>query len=168
MKLIVAADDEFGIGKDGDLLTFLPEDLEFFKQNTVNQAIVIGRKTLESFKNGNPLPKRKNLVFSRTKQYDHDRIVNIDSVETLQEWIKNNPENEVFVSGGGVIYELLLPYCETALVTRLEGNFDADTFMPNLEEHPNWMCIEQGPLIEEGDVRYRHTVWKNSQVISCK
>ena len=69
MILSVAVDKNFGIGKNNDLLTFLPEDLQFFKQLTLNKAIVIGRKTLESFKGGNPLPKRLNVVLTRDGQY---------------------------------------------------------------------------------------------------
>ncbi len=101
MILIVAVDNRFGIGKDNDLLTFLPEDLAFFKKNTVDKTIVVGRKTLESFKNGKPLPKRHHLVLSRQLDYDHERVTCVRSIDALLESLNDYKCDEVFVSGGG-------------------------------------------------------------------
>lgn len=160
MILIVAADKNFGIGKNNDLLTRLPEDLEFFKQNTLNKTVVIGRKTLESFKNGKPLPKRQHIVLTRTMSYDHERITTVGSIEELLEQIKDMDSNEVFVSGGGTIYEALLPHCDKAYVTRIDADLEADTFMPNLEALDEWECVWEGPVLHEGDIAYRHTTWQ--------
>lgn len=160
MNLIAAVDQQFGIGKNNDLLTFIPEDLEFFKQNTVNKTIVIGRKTLESFRNGKPLPKRHHIVLSRTKKYDHERITNVASIPELLECVKHLKGDEVFVSGGGTIYEALLPYCEKAYVTMMDADFEADTFMPNLEVLPEWECTHVGETLSEGGLTYRHTTWE--------
>ena len=158
MILSVAADDKFGIGKDGDLLTYLPEDLEFFKQLTLNKAIVIGRKTLESFKNGNPLPKRLNVVLSRKHDYDHERILRMQSVEDLLAWAEEQPDDCVIVAGGGEIYRLLMPYCTKLHITRLDGDFDADTFLPDPEDF-GFKCVIEEPVMEHEGIRYRHTTW---------
>lgn len=161
MILIVAADENFGIGRGNDLLTFLPEDLEFFKQNTVNKTIVIGRKTLESFKNGKPLPKRHHIVLSRSQTYDHERITTVASIDELLEAVKQFDPSDVFVSGGGTVYEALLPYCSKAYVTMIDADLSPDTYMPNLEEHPDWTCVETGDDLSEGELTYRHTTWVN-------
>ncbi|PKM67964.1 MAG: diacylglycerol kinase [Firmicutes bacterium HGW-Firmicutes-2] len=159
MVLIVAVDDKFGIGREGNLLTYLPEDLAFFKKMTLGKTIVIGRKTLESFKNGAPLPKRQHIVMTRTKTYDHPRIAKVSSVEQLFKTIEAYNSDEVFVSGGGNIYELLLPYCQKAYVTMIEADLKADTFMPDLRLLKEWRCTEEGPWIKTPDFRYRHTTW---------
>lgn len=158
MILIAAADEKWGIGKDGDLLARLPKDLDFFKSQTLDKAIVIGRKTLESFKNGNPLPKRVNVVLSRTIDYDHPRILGMSSLEDLISWSASQSEDEVFVAGGGEVYNLLAPYCSKAYITRLEGDFEADTFMPDLEGL-GFKCVMEEPVISENGVKYRHTTW---------
>lgn len=160
MILIVAADKNFGIGRGNDLLTYLPEDLEFFKQSTLNKTIVIGRKTLESFKNGKPLPKRHHIVLSRTKQYDHERVTMVDSIDALLDIVKDMPEDEVFVAGGGTIYTALLPYCKKAYITRIDADLNADIFMPNFDELKDWKCINESETLYEGDISYRHTTWE--------
>ncbi|MCF8018088.1 MAG: dihydrofolate reductase [Vallitaleaceae bacterium] len=159
MVLIVAVDDKFGIGREGNLLTYIPEDLAYFKEMTLNKTIVIGRKTLESFKNGMPLPKRQHIVMTRTKTYEHPRITTVSSVEQLLKTVKAYNPEEVFVSGGGNIYALLLPYCHKAYVTMIETDLKADTFMPDLRLHKEWRCTEEGPWLETPDFRYRHTTW---------
>lgn len=159
MILIVAADKNFGIGRDNDLLTFLPEDLEFFKQNTLNKVIVIGRKTLDSFKNGKPLPKRHHIVLTRNRVIEHERVTTVGSIEELLEEVEKYNADDVFVSGGGTIYETLLPYCDKAYVTMIDADLNPDTYMPDLEVHPDWQCTEKGDVLYEGDISYRHTVW---------
>ncbi len=158
MILSVAVDEKFGIGKDNDLLTFLPEDLAFFKALTLNKAIVIGRKTLESFKNGNPLPKRLNVVMTRDGQYDHERIKVVRCVEEILTWAKDKAEDEVIVAGGGQIYELLMPYCSKLHVTMIEGDFQADRFIQD-PTTLGFRCVIKEPVIEHEGVRYRHTTW---------
>lgn len=158
MILSVAADEKFGIGRNNDLLVFLPEDLAFFKALTVNKAIVIGRKTLESFKNGNPLPKRLNVVLSRTAAYDHERILVMRSVEDLLTWAEGQSDDGVIVAGGGEIYRLLMPYCSKLHITLLEGDYSADTFMPD-PTALGFRCVIKEPVMEHDGVRYRHSVW---------
>jgi len=164
MILIVAADDRWGIGKQGDLLARLPKDLEFFKENTVDKAIVIGRKTLESFKNGRPLPKRLNVVLSRNTEFDHAGILGMKSLGALEQWLASQGDEEVFVAGGGQIYKLLAPLCSKAYVTRLEGDYGADVFMTDLESI-GFKCVLEEPTIEENGVRYRHTTWLNTNLL---
>lgn len=159
MRLIVAADKNFGIGIKGQLLARLPKDLEFFKQMTLGKTIILGRKTLESFKNGQPLPKRHHIVLSKTKTYDHERITTVSSIEALLEVIKDKKQEDIMVIGGGMIYKALLPYCDKAYITRLEGDYEVDVKMPNLEELDAWECVFEEPTLEEHGIKYKHTIW---------
>ena len=159
MVLIVAVDDKFGIGRDGQLLTYLQEDLAYFKKMTLDKTIVIGRKTLESFKNGAPLPKRQHIVMTHTKTYDHPKIITVSSLDQLLKTVEAYNPEDVFVSGGGNIYKLLLPYCQKAYVTMIEADLKADTFMPDLRMLKEWRCTDEGPWLETPDFRYRHTTW---------
>lgn len=164
MILIVAADEAWGIGKQGDLLARLPKDLDFFKEKTVDKAIVIGRKTLGSFKNGKPLPKRLNVVLSRKSDFDHPRILGIKSLDALKSWLRTQEDEDVFVAGGGEIYAMLAPLCSKAYVTRIQGDLGAEIHMPNLEEL-GFRCVIEGPEIEENGFSYRHTTWINTNFI---
>lgn len=163
MIIIGAVDKYFGIGKDNKLLAHLPNDLEFFKENTVNKTIVLGSKTLASFKNGKPLPKREHIVLSRNKNYNHERIKVVRSVDELLSTIKDIPPEDVYVVGGGMVYKELLPYCDKAYITMIEGDLEADIFMPNIEELEDWECTYEGLLVEEKGIYYRHTIWERQE-----
>lgn len=110
MKLIVAVDNQWGIGKNNDLLVSIPEDMKFFRETTKNGVVVMGRKTLESFPNGKPLKNRLNIVLSQTLKVYDENVLYFKSIENLLTYINNNKLDNVFVIGGGSIYKQLLPY----------------------------------------------------------
>lgn len=151
MKLIVAVNKNWGIGKGNDLLYHLPSDMKFFRSTTKDNIIVIGRKTLESFPNAKPLPYRTNVVLTRDKNYTSEGTVILNTVEDVIEYTKNNSDRETYICGGEEIYKLFLPYCEEALVTKIEDECDAEKFMPNLDNDDNWELFEKSePIIENG------------------
>ena len=124
MKMIVAADEKWAIGINGDLLTPLPEDMKFFRETTMNSVVILGRKTLETFPGGNPLKNRINIVISRQENLDKEGIVKVSSVEEAVEESKKYSDKEVFVIGGGTIYRQMLKYCDTAYITKIEKTFE--------------------------------------------
>lgn len=136
MKLIVNADRNWGIGKNGNLLLHIPEDMQRFKALTMGNTVVMGRKTLESLPGGKPLPGRKNVVLTRNKNYRADGVTTCHSVDEIKEL-----SGEVFVIGGGEIYSLLMDECDTAYITRTDIDGDADTFMPPLGDE--WELVER-------------------------
>ena len=140
MKAIAAVDLEGSIGKNGGLLTHLPEDMRFFRETTEGQTVVMGRKTLESFPGGRPLKNRRNIVLTRQTGFAPDGAEAAESLEALSAILKE--DEEVFVIGGGEIYALLLPFCTELLVTRLYRRFGGDVFFPEIEEG-QWQ-LEQG------------------------
>ena len=164
MNLIVAADRNWAIGKDGDLLVHIPEDMKRFRRMTLGKVIVMGRKTLESFPGGNPLPGRVNVVLTRQEDYDGRGALVVRSREEMWEALAAYDPDQVFVVGGGNIYSMLLPYCGFAYVTRLDCAFEADTYMPDLDSHPDWSLKEAGEEYEYSGLSYRFALYENLNV----
>ncbi len=161
MKLIVAADNNWAIGKDKELLVRIPADMKFFREHTTGKVIVMGRKTLESFPGGTPLPKRTNIVLTHQKNYEAKGAVIVHSEEELQEELSKYDSEDIYVIGGESIYRLLLPYCSKAYVTRLDYAYDADTWMPNLDEDENWILANVGEEETYFDLIYHFNTYQN-------
>lgn len=143
MKAILSADRNWGIGYQNRLLVSIPSDMKFFRQTTTGKVVVMGRKTLESFPNGMPLKNRTNIVLTRNKDYHVKDAVIVHSKEELLEELKKYDTDTVYVIGGESIYRMLLPYCDTAYVTKIDRAFQADTFFPNLDEMDEWVMTEE-------------------------
>ena len=137
MNIIVAADKNWAIGKDNKLLVSIPADMKFFRETTKGNIVVMGRKTLESFPQGQPLQKRVNIVISKNPDYQVKGAVVVHSVEEAIEECKKY-DGDVYVIGGESIYRSMLPYCDTALVTKIDHAYAADTYFPNLDEDAEW------------------------------
>ena len=110
MKIIVAADKNWGIGKDNKLLVSIPADMKMFRQETTGKVCVMGRKTLESFPGGLPLKNRTNIVLTRNENYKVKDAIIVHSIEELMEELKKYPAEDVYCIGGDTIYKQLLPY----------------------------------------------------------
>jgi len=135
MKLIVAVDKEWNIGNKGDLLFRLPLDMKFFRTTTTGKIVVMGRKTLESFPGSKPLKNRVNIVLSKDKSYSAEGATVVAGVEELKETLKQYNTDDVYVIGGEAIYRLLLPLCDTAVITHVDAVADeADKKFPELKE----------------------------------
>ncbi len=138
MNLIVAVDKNWAIGHKNDLLVSIPADKKFFRFETMYKAIIMGRKTLESFPGGQPLKDRTNIVITRKQDYKCNGVTVVHSIEEALEAAKGFKTEDVYVIGGGEIYEQMLPYCDVAHVTKIDYAYEADTYFPNLDEHPDW------------------------------
>ena len=138
MKIIVAADKNWGIGKDNKLLVSIPADMKMFRQETTGKVCVMGRKTLESFPGGLPLKNRINIVLTRNENYKVKDAIIVHSIEELMEELKKYPAEDVYCIGGDTIYKQLLPYCDAAQVTKIDFAYIADSYFPNLDEDPQW------------------------------
>lgn len=143
MKAILSADRNWGIGYQNRLLVSIPSDMKFFRQTTTGKVVVMGRKTLESFPNGMPLKNRTNIVLTGNKDYHVKDAVIVHSKEELLEELKKYDTDTVYVIGGESIYRMLLPYCDTVYVTKIDRAFQADTFFPNLDEMDEWVMTEE-------------------------
>ena len=154
---IVAADRNWGIGKDDALLMHLPEDMKFFREHTTGHPVIMGRKTLESFPGGRPLKNRKNIVITRRVDYAVEGAVVVPTIDAA---IEQAGDEDAFVIGGGSVYRQLIDYCELAFVTKIDAEFEADTFFPNLDEDPRWELAEESEPLEHDGVRFRFTTYK--------
>lgn len=162
MKAILSADRNWGIGYQNKLLVSIPSDMRFFREMTEGKVIVMGRKTLESFPNGLPLKKRINVVLTHDRSYQVKDAVIVHDKEELLEELKKYQE-DIFVVGGGSVYELLLPYCDTAYVTRIDMEYQADTFFPDLDQDPEWELTEESDEQTCFDIEFTFTVYRRKQ-----
>lgn len=160
MKLIVNADKNWGIGKGNELLVHIPGDMKFFREMTTGHVIVMGRKTLESFPNKMPLPKRTNIVLTKNKDYNAHGAIVVGNKDELLSELEEYDTNEIFIIGGESIYKMMLPYCDTAYVTKLDYAYDADTFFPNLDKLEEWYLAEESEEQTFFDIEYTFRVYK--------
>lgn len=160
MNTIVAADKNWGIGYENKLLISIPSDMKFFREKTMNHVVVMGRKTLETFPNGLPLAKRTNIVLTRDPEYTVKGAVIVHSKEELLEELKKYEDDDIYVIGGGSIYEMMLPYCSTAYVTKIDFAYQADTYFPNLDEMPEWEMTEESEEQTCFDIEFTFTKYE--------
>ena len=138
MQIIVAADKHWAIGKDGDLLWHLPEDMKFFRETTTGKVVVMGRKTLESFPNQRPLKNRVNIVLTKDETYQVKDAVVVHDMEQLREKLAKYPSEDIYVIGGESIYRQLVDECDVAHITKIDYAYEADAYFPNLDEKEEW------------------------------
>lgn len=154
MNIIVAADKNWGIGRNNELLVSIPADMKFFRETTMGKVVVMGRKTLESFPNGMPLPKRTNIVLTTDQDYDGRGAIVVHSEDELFEELKQYADEDIFIIGGESIYRMMLPYCDTAYVTRLDYAYDADTYFPDLDARKEWEIVKESEEQTYFDLEY--------------
>lgn len=162
MKLIAAVDNEWNIGNKGGLLFSIPDDMKFFRTTTSGKTVVMGRKTLESFPGSKPLKNRVNIVLSRAT-HEVDGAEFVTSVDELLKKIEKFNSDDVYVIGGAQIYSLLLPYCDTALITHVDAvAHEADSKFPKLSED-EWEVAEQSELHENNGISFRFVTYRRKQ-----
>jgi dihydrofolate reductase len=144
ITLIVAADLNHAIGKGGKLPWHLPQDLRFFKNTTWAMPVIMGRKTFDSM--GKPLPGRTNIVITRNVDWNHVGVLKSDGIESAITIAQSLHVNEIFIIGGGTIYEAALPFANRVYVTRVKTSLnDADTWFPELSPE-DWQLIWERPF----------------------
>lgn len=141
MRAILSADEHWGIGRENRLLVRIPQDMKYFRNETMGRAVVMGRKTLESFPGGRPLEGRLNVVLTRNRDYQAKGAVVVHSVEEALEAVREYAPEDVYCIGGGSVYRLFLPCCDTVFVTRIQYSYEADTYFPDLDALPEWRLV---------------------------
>ncbi len=160
MQAILSADRNWGIGNKNKLLVSIPSDMKMFREKTTGKVVVMGRKTLESFPNGMPLKNRTNIVLTSNRDYAAKGAVLVYSEEELKEELKKYKDEEIYVIGGESIYRMLLPLCDTVYVTKIDRQFEADTFFPNLDKMDEWEMTEESEEQTCFDLEYRFTKYE--------
>lgn len=165
MNLIGAVDKNWGIGKDNNLLVSIPNDMRHFRELTTDKIIIMGRKTIETFQNGNPLMNRINIVLTNNTDYKMKNVEVVhsvdDAVDKLNEfYLKGYTSDDVFVIGGESIYKQFISYCDTAYITKIDCEYEADTFCPNFDEMSDWQLVEQSDEQTYFDLEYDFRKYK--------
>lgn len=152
MKMIVAADRNWAIGNKGELLVSIPSDQKMFRQETTGKTVVYGRKTMDTFPGKQPLPGRRNIILSRIKKYKVRGAEVVSSIRTLLKTV--DPEEEVYIIGGGSVYRQMLPYCDEVKVTKIDKVFESDCYFPDLDKDPEWEQVESSEEQTYFDLEY--------------
>ena len=152
MQAIVAVSENWGIGKDNDLLFRISADLKRFKALTAGHTVVMGRKTLESLPGGKGLPNRRNLVLTANPDFPAE---NAEIVHTPAGVIFAAGA-DAFIIGGATVYRQFLSMCDRVYVTRVFASPEADAFFPDLDADPNWEIAAQSEIMEENGLRFQY------------
>lgn len=159
LSIIVAKAKNNIIGKNNKLLWHLSDDLKRFKTLTTGHPIIMGRKTFESI--GKPLPNRENIIFTKNTEFkvDNENVKVVHSIEDIKEYIES--DENAFVIGGAMIYNLLMPYVKALYVTEINKDFEGDVFFSKIDNN-EWKEIsrQEGPKDEENDFNYDYVVYK--------
>ncbi len=158
-KLIASADKNWAIGKENRLLVTIPNDMKQFQRMTMGQIVVMGRKTFESFPNGLPLAGRENVILTRRKDYKVKHAVAVHDLDSLKSWLKGKKE-EIYVIGGEQVYRQLLPFCDTAYITKINHQYEADAYLPDLDKAADWELVKTGGEQTYFDLEYMFTVYQ--------
>lgn len=157
MDAIVAIYDDWGIGANGTQPVAVAADRRFFRNTTKGATVIVGRKTLQDFPGGRPLPNRRNILLTRQELHMEGVEVAHSTREALE---LADGDEKVFVIGGGSVYAELLPLCSRVYVTRVHAIPDSDTFFPNLDADPGWKMTQVLESGEEYGVRYEMCVYE--------
>ena len=157
MELIVAVYDDWGIGCCGTQPIALSVDRKFFREMTKGAMVIVGRRTIADFPGQKPLPGRINVALTR-QNMEIPGFTVCHSPEEAAELTKS--AEQCFIIGGGSIYQQMLPYCDTAYITKVHVTPESDTFFPNLDEMEDWYVAERMMSGEENGIGYEMLLYK--------
>jgi dihydrofolate reductase len=154
MNLIAAIDNNWAIGNMGGLLVRIPNDQKQFRQMTVGKIVVMGRKTIDTFPQQQALASRVNIVLTTDKNFSRKDFIVVNSIEMLLKELSQYDDNDIYVIGGESVYNQLLTYCDVAYITKIDYEYQADAYMPNLDENPEWKLVGESEEQTYFDLEY--------------
>ena len=134
VTIVVAIGENNAIGKNNELLWYLPKDLRHFKTITKGHTVIMGRKTFESV--GKPLPNRRNIIITRNTDLAIEGTEVVHTIEEALELCKQ--DEEVFIIGGAEIYKMAMQHTDKIYLTVVHEHFEADAFFPEID-HNLWL-----------------------------
>ena len=164
LKAIVAVCEDWGIGRNGDMVVDNRADMRHFVRCTTGHPVIMGRRTLESFPGGRPLRNRRNIVLTRDPAFERAGVEVVGSVEEALAAVAG--EDEAWVIGGAQVYAQLLPLCSEAIVTKTACVRPADAYFPDLDADPAWETVEESDpaFIQPGEgdegLEYRFVTYR--------
>jgi dihydrofolate reductase len=156
ISIIVAVSDDWGIGKDNDLLWHLPEDMKRFKKLTTGNTIIMGKRTWESLPK-RPLPNRKNVVITDNPGENFEGAVSVYSIDEAIATCRD--DDEIFIIGGGSIYRQFMPLADRLYITHVHKKTEADVFFPKIDKRI-WKVVEKEEFKPEGEgIPYTYVIY---------
>ncbi|MBE6843200.1 MAG: dihydrofolate reductase [Ruminococcus sp.] len=159
MNIISAVDLNWGIGKGNDLLFDIPEDKSYFRETTLNKTVIMGRKTFQSLPFG-ALPKRRNIILSTCHTIENNNIEVCRSPDDLFKLVADTHDDDLFVIGGQEIYSLFLPFCDTAYITKIYADGDADKYIMNFDTSSEWELDYKSDLFFYDNISFDFNIYK--------
>lgn len=160
MKLILAVDKNWAIGWDNKMLYDLKKDLNHFKETTTGGLVIMGRKTFDSI--GFALPKRENIILTRDEALKRKGALVFNNVSDVINYVNKSPK-EAFVIGGAEICELFLAYIDEAIITKIDADSTADTFLHNFDEDPDFKLVEESEPINDNGKKIKFVRYKRKE-----
>lgn len=165
MNMIAAVDNNWAIGRKGRLLVSIPNDHKFFREETEGRVVVFGRRTLQTFPQGMPLGGRTNIMLSRDRNCHVKGAVVVHSIEELLRKLEPYPPEDVYCIGGESVYRQLLPYCDTAHITKIDHVYEADAYFPNLDRDAEWEITADSDELTYFDIQYTFLKYERKKCI---
>lgn len=160
MKMIVCVSEDFGIGLNNELLFSLPPDMKFFRETTMGKVVIMGRGTLDSFPGGKPLKNRTNIVLTRDENFSREGAEVFHSKEEVIEFVKRFNTDDVFVIGGGQIYEMFRDNCSEVLLTKVRKSVLCDTYFFDIDSDEAWQLENESELMEYDGTSFSFCTYK--------
>jgi len=160
MNLIVAVSSNWGIGKNGDLLFRISNDLKRFRRMTLGKIVIMGYNTFMSLPGGRPLKERRNIVLSRKEGLTIPDVEVCGSADDSLALLKNVDPGDIFIIGGEAIYNAFIDRCTQAYVTKIDATPIADVYMPNLDEIADWVLESESEGMEDEGLGYRYCIYR--------
>ncbi len=157
MKIILAVDENWGIGKGNEMLFHLSTDLKHFKEETIHNIVIMGRNRYESM--GGGLTDRKNIVLSRNTDYKLDDAKVFNDYKEVLSFVENSPK-EAYVIGGSQIVDIFLPFCNEAIITKIYASRDADTYLHNFDKDNNFEIINKSGTNKENGIKFEYITYR--------
>lgn len=164
MNIIVTVDNNWAIGNKGGLLVRIPNDNKALRQETTGKVVVMGRKTLETFPQGKPFAGSTNIILSANPDYQVKGANVVHDTEELLEELKKYNDDKVYIIGGESIYRMMLPYCDVVHVTKIDHNYEADAYFPNLDMLNEWVITAESEEQTYFDIAYEFVKYERRRV----
>lgn len=165
MNAIVAVDKNWSIGKDNHTLVSIPGDTRYFYNKILGNVVVMGRKTLQSLPGSRPISGCVNIVLTRQSDYKVNGAYVIHTLDELFDELSKYNSNDVYVIGGSKVYSELLPFCNTAYVTKIDYIYDADCNFPNLDNLDEWSIESSSDEYTYFDLEYKFLKYMNFNLL---
>ena len=163
MNMIVAADNNWAIGNRNELLIRIPNDHRHFREETAGKIVVLGRKTLATFPQGMPLGNRINIVLSRNADYKVKGATVVHSIDELMKELEPYNSEAIYIIGGESVYRQMLPYCNVVHVTRIDHEYAADAYFPNLDADNEWEITADSDEQTYFDIAYEFVKYERKK-----